>query len=55
MASRLEQVSQHLSNSHRRGLLTGEVAIITGDYPATLNWFTGSPFLGVGQIKLHPL
>lgn len=30
MASRLSQVSGHLSNSHGRGLLAGEVAIITG-------------------------
>lgn len=30
MANRLSQVSGHLTNSHGRGLLTGEVAIITG-------------------------
>ncbi|KAJ7160594.1 hypothetical protein C8R43DRAFT_993403 [Mycena crocata] len=30
MADRLSQVSQHLSNAHGRGLLAGEVAIITG-------------------------
>ncbi|KAJ7864307.1 hypothetical protein B0H14DRAFT_2736646 [Mycena olivaceomarginata] len=30
MSSRLSQVSQHLSNTHGRGLLAGEVAIITG-------------------------
>lgn len=30
MASRLAQVSGHLSNAHGRGLLSGEVAIITG-------------------------
>jgi len=30
MASRLSQVSSHLSNTHGRGLLAGEVAIITG-------------------------
>ncbi|KAF8236967.1 short-chain dehydrogenase/reductase SDR [Tricholoma matsutake] len=31
MANRLSQVSGHLTNSHGRGLLTGEVAIITGE------------------------
>ncbi|KAF7340414.1 3-oxoacyl-[acyl-carrier-protein] reductase FabG [Mycena venus] len=30
MSDRLAQVSQHLSNAHGRGLLAGEVAIITG-------------------------
>lgn len=30
MANRLAQVSGHLSNAHGRGLLSGEVAIITG-------------------------
>ncbi|OJA10257.1 hypothetical protein AZE42_10429 [Rhizopogon vesiculosus] len=30
MASRLAQVSGHISNAHGRGLLCGEVAIITG-------------------------
>ncbi|KAL4065675.1 hypothetical protein V8B97DRAFT_1875114 [Scleroderma yunnanense] len=30
MADRLEQVSRHLSHAHGRGLLAGEVAIITG-------------------------
>jgi 3-oxoacyl-[acyl-carrier protein] reductase len=30
MSERLSQVSQHLSNTHGRGLLAGEVAIITG-------------------------
>ncbi|KAJ7660858.1 hypothetical protein DFH06DRAFT_1089278 [Mycena polygramma] len=30
MSDRLSQVSQHLSNTHGRGLLAGEVAIITG-------------------------
>ncbi|KAG9310274.1 hypothetical protein JVU11DRAFT_5566 [Chiua virens] len=30
MASRLAQVSGHISNAHGRGLLVGEVAIITG-------------------------
>ncbi|PFH48280.1 hypothetical protein AMATHDRAFT_65843 [Amanita thiersii Skay4041] len=30
MASRLSQVTGHLTNSHSRGLLAGEVAIITG-------------------------
>ncbi|KIJ58499.1 hypothetical protein HYDPIDRAFT_160682 [Hydnomerulius pinastri MD-312] len=30
MASRLAQVSGHISNAHGRGLLAGEVAIITG-------------------------
>jgi len=30
MAQRLEQISGHLSNIHSRGLLAGEVAIITG-------------------------
>lgn len=30
MASRLLQVSGHITNTHRRGLLAGEVAIITG-------------------------
>ena len=45
MASRLEQVSQHLSNFHGRGFLTGEVAIITGDYPATLDLLAVIPEL----------
>ncbi|KAG2135139.1 hypothetical protein DEU56DRAFT_738168 [Suillus clintonianus] len=31
MANRLAQVSGHLSNAHGRGLLSGEVAIITGE------------------------
>ncbi|KAJ7449420.1 hypothetical protein B0H11DRAFT_2078640 [Mycena galericulata] len=30
MSERLSQISQHLSNTHGRGLLAGEVAIITG-------------------------
>lgn len=30
MASRLAQVSAHISNAHGRGLLADEVAIITG-------------------------
>lgn len=30
MSDRLSQVSGHLSNNHPRGLLAGEVAIITG-------------------------
>jgi 3-oxoacyl-[acyl-carrier protein] reductase len=30
MSDRLAQVSQHLSNTYGRGLLAGEVAIITG-------------------------
>jgi hypothetical protein len=33
MAQRLEQISGHLSNIHSRGLLAGEVAIITGKPP----------------------
>jgi len=33
MSQRLEQVSGHLSNAHGRGLLAGEVAIITGMFP----------------------
>lgn len=32
MASRLAQVSGHISNAYGRGLLAGEVAIITGAY-----------------------
>lgn len=32
MANRLSQVSGHISNAHGRGLLAGEVAIITGMY-----------------------
>lgn len=32
MAQRLEQISGHLSNTHSRGLLAGEVAIITGKF-----------------------
>lgn len=32
MAQRLEQISGHLSNIHSRGLLAGEVAIITGKF-----------------------
>lgn len=31
MANRLAQVSGHLSNAYGRGLLSGEVAIITGE------------------------
>jgi hypothetical protein len=34
MASRLSQVSGHLTNNHGRGLLAGEVAIITGESEA---------------------
>lgn len=30
MADRLSQVAGHLSNSHSRGLLADEVAIVTG-------------------------
>ena len=30
MAERLSQVSGHITNTHGRGLLAGEVAIITG-------------------------
>ena len=31
MADRLAQVSGHLTNTYGRGLLVGEVAIITGE------------------------
>ena len=31
MANRINQISGHLSAAHARGLLTGEVAIITGE------------------------
>ena len=34
MAQRLAQISGHLSNTHPRGLLAGEVAIITGEFPS---------------------
>jgi len=30
MSNRLQQVAGHLSNTHGRGLLAGEVAIVTG-------------------------
>ena len=33
MANRLAQVSGHISNAYGRGLLAGEVAIITGAFP----------------------
>ena len=31
-SERLQQVANHLSNNHSRGLLDGEVAIITGTF-----------------------
>ena len=33
MAQRLAQISGHLSDTYPRGLLAGEVAIITGEFP----------------------
>ncbi|KAG2126169.1 hypothetical protein BD769DRAFT_1668602 [Suillus cothurnatus] len=42
MAGRLAQVSGHLSNAYGRGLLSGEVTIITGE------WRTGKKF-GIGR------
>lgn len=33
MADRLSQVAGHITNSHGRGLLTDEVAIVTGTRP----------------------
>ena len=36
MAQRLAQISGHLSNIHSRGLLVGEVAIITGEFQRVL-------------------
>jgi len=32
MADRLAQVSGHITNTYGRGLLAGEVAIITGEH-----------------------
>jgi 3-oxoacyl-[acyl-carrier protein] reductase len=36
MADRLSQVAGHLSGNYNRGLLNGEVAIITGEYHEVL-------------------
>ncbi len=45
MADRLAQVSGHVTNAYGRGLLAGEVAIITGEY--ILNPHSAS--LGAGR------
>lgn len=52
-SERLQQVANHLSNNYARGLLNGEVAIITG---AFLVSFIGAPFsinfpLGAAQVS----
>jgi hypothetical protein len=41
-SERLQQVANHLSNSYGRGLLNGEVAIITGSFLVSS---IGAPFL----------
>ena len=52
---RLEQVAKHLSNNYGRGLLNGEVAIITG---AFLVSFIGAPLprltLHKALLRYHP-
>ena len=71
MSDRLSQVSGHLSNTHGRGLLAGEVAIITGElrvfnviahlYPNDRLVFRVYPHSdpyhlpGAGQVQLDPL
>jgi hypothetical protein len=40
-SERLQQVANHLSNSYGRGLLNGEVAIITGSFLVSS---IGAPF-----------
>ena len=47
-SDRLKQISNHLSNNYRRGLLNGDVAIITGTFSvnaigAPLNYISLSP------------
>jgi len=41
MAGRLAQVSGHLSNAYGRGLLSGEVTIITGEFVLYYTIFVG--------------
>ena len=38
MSQRLSQVSGHVTNSYGRGLLAGEVAIITGELNFWVDW-----------------
>lgn len=44
MASRLAQVSGHISNAYGRGLLAGEVAIITGTFSTSHRQHTSDNF-----------
>ena len=57
MADRLSQVSGHLSNTHLRGLLIGDVAIITGELfiPATVSIVCLCFWAGAGQVCFCPL
>jgi len=57
MANRLLQVSGHISNTHSRGLLTGDVAIITGELfiPTTISTVCLCFWAGAGQVCLCPL
>lgn len=60
MADRLSQVAGHLSNSHGRGLLAGEVAIITGAfqcipehrrYSILTGWLMNVLVSGAAQVR----
>lgn len=44
MSQRLNQISGHISNSYSRGLLAGEVAIITGKL-----YYRTSAFLALNE------
>jgi len=58
MASRLSQVSAHLSSTHSRGLLTGDVAIITGEFSFPITQFQlacSSFWAGAGQVRFCSL
>jgi len=57
MASRLSQVSGHISNTHSRGLLIGDVAIITGELfiPITVSTVYSCFWTGAGQVCFRPL
>ena len=56
MANRLAQVTAHITNSFGRGLLVGEVAIITGTsligaFQTTLTLLTWDGTEGSGQVR----
>lgn len=54
MANRISQISGHLSNSYSRGLLAGEVAIITGkqDPTAAAAYYLGGSSTDIGMQVL---